>query len=113
MSQAKKLEVLEQVNTLLNELNKSVVDQSEIKSDIQAAYNRINKPEKDSQKYKQIPDAINEMIGKFQQIALKKTYQFDEHQNDLINQLSKLSQKSVSQSGIGIINGVAWVGVGH
>jgi len=112
MNQAKKSEVLEQVNASLNELNKSVVDQSGITDSIQVAYNQINKPEKDSQKYKQISDALNEMIGKFQKIALKKTYHFDEHQNELINKLDKLSQKSISQSGIGIINAVAWGG-GH
>jgi len=112
MNQAKKIEALQQVNTILNELSKSVVDQSEIKDTIQVAYNQINKSEKDSQKYKQISDALNEMISKFQKIALKKTYHFDEHQNELINNLDKLSQKSISQSGIGIINAVAWGG-GH
>jgi len=113
MNQAKKSEVLKQINTLLNELNKSIVDQSNIKGDIQVAYNQINKPEKDSQKYKQVSDALNDMIGKFQKVALKKDYHFDEHQNEIINKLEKLSQKSISQSGIGIINGVAWVGGGH
>jgi len=112
MNQAKKAEVLEQINDLLNELNKSIVDQGKIKDNIQVAYNQINKPEKDSQKYKQVSDAVNEMIGELQRIALKKIYHFDEHQNDLINKLSKLAQKSISQSGIGIINAVAWGG-GH
>jgi len=108
MSQQKKLETLEQINDLLKELNQSVTAEKLVKDQIQIAYNAINKPEKDSQKYKQISDAIREMNSQFQQLALKKQYHFTVQQNEYINELNKLSEESISQSGIGLINGAVW-----
>ncbi|KRN98948.1 hypothetical protein [Companilactobacillus kimchiensis] len=109
MNQQKKLETLEQINSLLGKMNQSVADSMAVKNQIQIAYNKINQPEKDSQKYKQISDAISEMNYQFQQMALKKQYHFTVQQNEYINELNKLSEKSMLQSGIGTINGI----VGH
>lgn len=108
MNQNKKAELIEQVNGLLQELNQSLADNSMIKNTIQTAYNRINQPEKTSQKYNQISDSIKEMNYQFQQMALKKQYQFDTQQNDLINQLNKLSEEAMLKGGMGIINGAVW-----
>ena len=108
MNQQKKTATLEQINHLLEELNQSVADQKVIKKAIQTAYDTINQPEKESQKYKQISDAIGNMDYSLQQIALKKQYHFSEQQNQLINELRELSRKSQFRSGIGIINAAAW-----
>jgi len=108
MNQDKKLALIEQVNELLGDLNKTVESNNEVKALIQTAYNSINKPEKTTQKYNEISDAIREMNGTFQELALEKKYQFSTEQNDIINKLRTLSREPVSQKGIGTINGAVW-----
>lgn len=108
MNQQKKMTTLKQVNRLLEELNQSVTDQEVVKKAIQTAYDTINQPEKENQKYKQVSDAIGDMNYSLQQIALKKQYHFSQQQNQLINEIRELSRKSQFRSGIGIINGAAW-----
>lgn len=76
MNQDKKLALIEQVNGLLGDLNKTVESNNEVKALIQTAYNSINKPEKTTQKYNEISDAIREMNGTIQELALEKKYQF-------------------------------------
>jgi len=108
MNQDKKLALIEQVNELLGDLNKTVESNNEVKALIQTAYNSINKPEKTTQKYNEISDAIREMNGTIQELALEKKYQFSTEQNDIINKLRTLSREPVSQKGIGTINGAVW-----
>lgn len=105
MNIEKKTAFIKDINELLHQLDNSVKEENAVKSEIQKAYIRINKPEKVSQQYNEISDSINDMNGEFQQIALKKQYHFSDEQNDLINQLNQKVRKSALQSGIGTING--------
>ncbi|MCS6105705.1 hypothetical protein, partial [Clostridium botulinum] len=84
MNIEKKTEFIKDVNELLHELDKSVTQQNAVKSEIQKAYIRINKPEKVNQQYNEISDTIRDMNYEFQQIALRKQYHFSKEQNDLI-----------------------------
>ncbi|HIY92913.1 hypothetical protein [Companilactobacillus sp. HBUAS56275] len=108
MNQDKKLALIEDVNDLLGKMNKTVDTDGEVKALIQTAYNTINKPEKTTQKYNQISDAIREMNGTFQELAVAKKYHFSAEQNEIINKLRTLSREPMSQKGIGTINGAVW-----
>lgn len=108
MNQDKKLTLIEEVNGLLEKMNKTVDTDGEVKTAIQKAYITINKPEKTTQKYNQISDAIRDLNGTFQELALQKKYSFSAEQNEIINKLRTLSRESMSQKGIGTINGAVW-----
>lgn len=108
MNQDKKLSLISQVNELLENLNKTVDTNDEIKNLIKDTYNKINQPEKVTQQYNQIADAVSEMNYAFQDIALKKKYHFSSEQNDIINKLKSVSRESMWQKGIGTINGAVW-----
>ena len=100
MKQVNKENKVTQVNQLLNELNQSVSDNDAVKSEIQKAYETINKPEKVNEQYNQLHQAISEMNYQFQQLALGKKYHFNSEQNKVITELNDLIKESMLQSGI-------------
>ena len=109
MSNEKKMAELAKINELLERLDKSVSkDDMSVKSAIQATYNQINKPEKDTQKCKQIPEAVQNLNRELQSMAVAKKYQFSEEQNKILNQLQSSSRGSLLDGSIGIINGAVF-----
>ncbi|AUI72152.1 hypothetical protein [Companilactobacillus alimentarius] len=66
----KKEALLERVNQFLGDLYKSVAEENQVKKEIRSAYNKINRPEKISQKYDQISQTIRDLNYNFQQLAL-------------------------------------------
>jgi len=109
MSNEKKLAAVDQINSLLEQLDHSVVnDNVAVKTAIKATYNQINKPEKNIQRYKQIPDAVQGLNRELQVIAVAKKYHFSAEQNKVLNELQALSRGSLLDGSIGIINGAAF-----
>lgn len=108
MKQAQKEAKVAQINELLNELNSSVTEDNQVKTEIKKAYNSINKLEKIDKQYDQLHKAISDMNYQFQQIALRKEYHFNPEQDKLINELKEQTKESMLQSGIGTINPIAW-----
>ncbi|GEO44931.1 hypothetical protein LAL01_11630 [Companilactobacillus alimentarius] len=54
----------------MGDLYKSVAEENQVKKEIRSAYNKINRPEKISQKYDQISQTIRDLNYNFQQLAL-------------------------------------------
>jgi len=109
MSNEKKLDAVVKINSLLEQLDHSVTnDNVVVKNAIQVTYNQINKPEKDTQKYKQIPDAVQGLNRELQDIAVSKKYHFSAEQNKVLNELQTLSRGSLLDGSIGIINGAVF-----
>ncbi|GEO65373.1 hypothetical protein [Companilactobacillus nantensis] len=106
MNSKKKTEFIEKINHFLEQLDKSIAkDDTLVKPEIQKAYKMINQPEKVSQQYNQVHDAIADMNIAFQNLAVSKKYHFSSEQNELINELKTLSRRSLKDSFIGVING--------
>jgi len=109
LSKDKKIDAIDKVNALLEQLDHSVSkDNAFVKTEIQKTYNQINKPEKVTQKYKQIPDAVKDLNWELQDIAVAKKYKFSDEQNKIINELRALSRGSLLDSSIGVLNGVVF-----
>lgn len=109
MSNEKKMAAVAKINELLEQLDKSVSkDDVAVKTVIKATYNQINKPEKDTQKYKQIPESVQDLNRELQDMAVAKKYHFSEEQNKILNELQALSRGSLLDGSIGIINGAVF-----
>lgn len=106
MNSQKKEAFVEKINNLLEGLNKvTPKDDLQVKSVIQQAYSAINRPEKITQQFNQVQDAINDLDVSFQKLALSKKYHFSLEQNNVVNELRTLTRKSLKDSFIGLING--------
>ncbi|MFC6175263.1 hypothetical protein ACFQAV_00320 [Companilactobacillus huachuanensis] len=109
MSNEKKTTAVVKINNLLAQFDRSVSkDDTAVKVAIQATYNQINKPEKDAQKYKQIPEAVQKLTRELQDMAVAKQYHFSTEQNKILNELQALSRGSLLDGSIGIINGAVF-----
>ncbi|MGN8166659.1 hypothetical protein [Lactiplantibacillus plantarum] len=104
MKQQQKLERLTTVNQLLEQLNTSVpIEKVEIRKLISQAYATINQPDSVTKRYQQIPDAINELIGQLQVMAVAKKYHFSSEQDQLIANLTTSTNKMFAHGWYGLI----------
>jgi DNA repair ATPase RecN len=104
---SKKEEALTQVNTLLQELYNSL-DNTKAKDAVQLSYNRINKPYKLSQKYKEIPEAIDFLKKDFSKLSLIKENRLTRNQEEIMYELTKLTRQIFQKGFDGIMYANIW-----
>jgi len=96
---------------LLQQLNDSAKNTSGnkyVQSLISQAYLEINKSDNINKQYKEIPNSISRLKASLQLIAIQRKYHFSAYQNNLINNLDSVHQKSFIQQLSSLINGPAF-----
>lgn len=93
MRKSEKEQNIQKVNMLLSELY-DLLENPLAKNSVQHAYNTINKPEKVSARYKEIPDAIKILKKDFSRLSLRKIVRFTRDQENIVFKLTVLSRRS-------------------
>lgn len=104
---SKKEETLTQVNSLLQQLYDSL-NNNKAKEAVQLSYNKINRPYKLSQKYKEIPEAIDFLKKDFSKLSLSKENILTRNQEDIMYKLTKLTRKNFQKGFDGIMYANIW-----
>lgn len=102
----KKEEKVELVNKLLNQFNSSL-DNDMAKNAVLHAYFTINKPEKDSTKAKEIPDALEELDRDLIAIS-RQHYHFSDESMKIYRQIMELSRTKFGHGWGGLIATKLW-----
>lgn len=103
----KKEEAIKQVNDLLQQLYESL-DNTKAKEAVQLTYNQINKPYKPSQKYKEIPEAIDLLKKDFSKLSLSKENRLTRSQEEIMYKLTKLTRQIFQNGFDGIMYANIW-----
>ena len=88
------------VNELLTKLYDSL-DNDTAKKATQKAYNKINRPTKLSAKFKEVPEAI-------ENLSLAKQNRLTKEQEEIIYELTKLSRRSFQKGFEGLLFAGVW-----
>ena len=89
------------VNELLTKLYDSL-DNDTAKKATQKAYNKINRPTKLSAKFKEVPEAIENLKSGLSRLSLAK------EQEEIIYELTKLSRRSFQKGFEGLLFAGVW-----
>ncbi|MFD1419268.1 hypothetical protein [Companilactobacillus keshanensis] len=102
----KKIEKINSINKLLNELNFSL-DNEFAKKAVLTAYIKINKSEKISSKVKEVPEAIDNMEYDFIYLS-RQDYKFSDKSMEIYQQLKALSRTKFGHGWGGLIFAPIW-----
>ncbi|WP_137619762.1 hypothetical protein [Companilactobacillus heilongjiangensis] len=89
----------------LNDSTKNTAGNKYVQSLIRQAYLEINKSDNINKQYKEIPNSVSRLKASLQLIAIQRKYHFNAYQNNLINNLDSVHQKSFIQQLSSLING--------
>lgn len=102
MDTKKAMQSIQKVNNLLTDLYNSL-DNQEAKSAVQAAYNKINKPDKISAKCKEVPEAVEKMKKVFSRLSLSKVSHLTRSQEELVSELIVFTRSSFQKGFDGLV----------
>ena len=95
------------VNELLTKLYDSL-DNDTAKKATQKAYNKINRPTKLSAKFKEVPEAIENLKSGLSRLSLAKQNRLTKEQEEIIYELTKLSRRSFQKGFEGLLFAGVW-----
>ncbi|MEY8736497.1 hypothetical protein AB9M75_04440 [Lactobacillus sp. AN1001] len=107
MKEIKQNQNLVRINSLLSELY-DILDNQEAKSAVQTAYNTINKPDKVTEKYKEVPDAIDKMKRDFSRISLVRKKHFTREQEEIVSKLTFFTNQCFRKGFEGLVYASLW-----
>jgi len=107
MDTKKAMQSIQKVNNLLTDLYNSL-DNQEAKSAVQAAYNKINKPDKISAKCKEVSEAVEKMKKVFSRLSLSKVSHLTRSQEELVSELTVFTRRSFQKGFDGLVYVGAW-----
>ncbi len=107
MKSKKTIENIKKVNSLLRDLYDSL-DNKEAKEIVQIAYNKINKHDKVSARYKEVPEAIDKMKRSFSRISLVEKKHFTREQEEIISKLTFFTNQCFRKGFEGFIYTSSW-----
>ncbi|TGY51665.1 hypothetical protein E5340_11270 [Ligilactobacillus murinus] len=107
MDSKKAMQSIQKVNSLLTDLYNSL-DNQEARSAVQAAYNKINKPDKISAKCKEVPEAVEKMKKVFSRLSLSKVSHLTRAQEELVSELTVFTRRSFQKGFDGLVYVDTW-----
>lgn len=107
MESKKAMQSIQKVNSLLTDLYNSL-DNKEAKIAVQAAYNKINKPDKIPAKCKEVPEAVEKMKKVFSRLSLSKVSHLTRSQEELVSELTVFTRRSFQKGFDGLVYVDTW-----